>query len=375
MNILNVPSPILGLIYSFGDKKNYLSSILVCKVWSKIKASVDKCVVKYSIVYSKRKGHLHKNTWWLCRNSLRELTYRTTVIATMCNEEVKIICEFKNLRRLHLELKQNHENMELISQLEKLESVRLDCTMVVDDGWMKRNLFKETLKELILVNCLISSLGWMTMVPNLESLVLNDCMVPEHCFCGGTFDGKNLLKLEINAKYSFRHFDYIGYKMGDDVLRQIGKMSQLEELVFRSNYVQHVELGNMVNLKKLLLNCDMVKGISSLVKLVNLRELVIYGGYDSNEELCEFGKLINLRILVVDGYRGGRHINDDMMLHWKGMVGLKSLGLYRCDFITDVGLLYLGEMEQLCNIKLSFCGGITNEGIINLRKLGKNVNH
>ena len=368
MNALNVPKPILGLIYSFGSKKDYLSSILVCKVWSKIKASVNKYVIEY--IWDK--VFLHQNTWWLCRNALCDLTCKSVIITMMRISDVKIVCGFKNLKRLHLESRLNNETTKLISQLHRLESIGLCSTMIINDEWMEGNLFRETLKELVLTNCMIDSLGWVAMVPNLESLVIDSCIVPKRCFCDGTFNSRKLVKLEISVDDYYRHNRLVENEVNNDVFEQIGKMEQLEELVFRSNYVLNIKLGGMKSLKKLVLNCVAVEEISGLTELVNLRELKIYGGcYINDDVLLYWKEIVGLKTLILCGCAC---VTDIGLAHLSvGLFELEELDLSFCNKITDAGLSCLGGMRQLHTVNLSHCRGITDEGVLSLRKLGKNV--
>lgn len=260
------------------------------------------------------------------------------------NNDISLIG--KNLiNLLHLDLTGSDEidynGINELQNLSKIEHLNLSWTKV-DERICESTSNLKQMEDLSLLNCIELSdicLRSLKNLPKLAILNLTGCELITDAGLKELSAQKNLVSLNLT--------DCL--RITDDGL---GFISQMEKLIILK-----------------LRECSKItdKGIKKLTSLPQLTGLDLYLCTSLTDESAK--ELCTLPLIWLDF--GGCNITDLGLSYIGLMDELQSINLTGCQNITDLGLLYLANLYNLRTVDLSDCPQITFKGLEQLPWEGK----
>lgn len=171
--------------------------------------------------------------------------------------------------------------------------------------------------------------------------------------------------LESLTIFSMDNFD-------NSCLPYIAGLSKLKELSLSCPKLTDLKpLSTLINLKKLLLNCGILKDdtLQPLKDLSALQSLGLWGLEKmTDKSLQHIANLTNLVSFYFGINNSSVRIKDAQLSYFADLTKIKSLNLSRAK-ITDAGLVHLAKLTSLESLDINDCPMITDAGLAHLKKL------
>ena len=322
----HLPGVILGKIYGYVGRYEWIMARCTCVMWSRAEAWVE----KYTISRLWVKQELRWLHWRLriLRFSYEMKKYVVT------SDVMTAICKFKELEQLVMYGCFSKVNLEVLGEL--------------------RNL-----KRLV-IGGEVMDLYWLKELKGLNVLIFNCCQVVDtwsmNCIC----ELEELKELEI---HEYENFCDVGRMMV-----MLNRLSRLERLKISSPIRIYLDLRGMKGLK--ILDLQLLHNWAGLESFEAMKELKVLSlsSRTTNNELRKLGEvgLEKLEVLNVSGC----DIDDDVMGYIGNMHMLRTLDLSGCAKITDAGMDKLKGLARLKELNVKGCVNIIDVGIRSLDGLG-----
>lgn len=289
-------------------------------------------------------------------------------------ENVAALGELKSLEEIDISSSDDLKSFDMLGNLQNLRSVKIDSdalysiefvknlnnleTLEIDGGELKsiealKN--KQGLKRLVIENCYtIQDYDIIAALPDLEELVVVGTWVRE------SIKWDNLKKLK---SLSITDADYT------NIMKELPKLSALEELSLSSVGEDILSIGELSNLKRLTLTGTSDIDVSVLYNLSNLEEIrfnsvyrakgleAVFGlpklkkldlGYSGFEmDFDKVAESITLEWLVIKNCTFDGEVLKDNMNIFERFPELKVVGINGAELNNVEFVKYLPKLEQL----------------------------
>jgi hypothetical protein len=270
-------------------------------------------------------------------------------------EGYKHLAEIKTLKRIRAaQTNTDDACLAAIAGMAHLELLDLqDCNRITADGLAVLKNFKN-LRSLRLWGETVSDqvMGYISEAKSLKSLSLDKTAVGA--------DGL----AQIQGLTGLTEMSFFGANnITSDAIEKLKPFAQLRTLDLRNTAVGNkgmVHLKGLSKLKQLDLSETGVgdKGLAELKELLSLEDLNLWLSTTTDEGLAHVGQMKSLRRLNLDKC----DVGDAGLAHLRGLTDLEFLHLGNTR-ITDAGLENLHGMKKLQELVITFCPGVTDEGV------------